>query len=414
MSLQDRLASSESSPTQQRAQQRVAVTLVSHIYLESGYRGKLAHIARNMQLTVVMPRQFQSAYGTYSYDGQQEQLYALRPFGCFYPLFLRTSTRWLLSSVDLGFRTSRPDIVHVENELHSFSVLQALVCRAFFAPNARTVVFGWANTSMSGLKGLILGLLGRIAIRHIDHFIVGNQAGCSLLLAEGINRERILVMPAVGVDESLFAAVESTERINRRKALAIGVDELVIGFVGRFVPEKGVLDLLAAYDLLCARLPDRKLRLLFVGNGSLKGNLEARQPRAVVLSPGRRAAALKYYAVMDVLVLPSRSAPHWREQFGLVLAEAMASGVPVIGSSSGAIPDVIDEAGLVFPEGDVNALAGTLEKVLSNPALCSQLSQRGRERARGFGDEAIAQATTALYLRLASRVDDAVDPELNR
>ena len=86
---------------------------------------------------------------------------------------------------------------------------------------------------------------------------------------------------------------------------------------------------------------------------------------------------------LDVLVLPSVTMLPWhREQFGRVLVEAMAAGVPVVGSSSGAIPEVIGDAGLVVPERDPHALAQAIDRILTEPGLRQTLVVRGRQRAR--------------------------------
>jgi glycosyltransferase involved in cell wall biosynthesis len=82
----------------------------------------------------------------------------------------------------------------------------------------------------------------------------------------------------------------------------------------------------------------------------------------------------------DVLVLPSRTMPNWKEQFGRVLIEAMSCGVPVVGSDSGEIANVIGDAGIVFPERNIAALRDALQRLLDNPHLRRDLGQRGRER----------------------------------
>jgi glycosyltransferase involved in cell wall biosynthesis len=103
----------------------------------------------------------------------------------------------------------------------------------------------------------------------------------------------------------------------------------------------------------------------------------------------------------DVLVLPSRSTPSWVEQFGRVLVEAMACGVPVIGSSSGEIPHVIGDAGLVFPEGDVEALRGQLAMLAASPEERRRLGELGRQRALAAYTQArIAEATYRVYLEM--------------
>jgi glycosyltransferase involved in cell wall biosynthesis len=101
---------------------------------------------------------------------------------------------------------------------------------------------------------------------------------------------------------------------------------------------------------------------------------------------------------IDTLVLPSRTTSVWKEQFGRVLTEAMACRVPVIGSDSGAIPEVIGDAGLIFTEGDAVALADCLRQLIDFPDLRRDLAQRGYMRVMtNYTQEHIAQQTTDFY-----------------
>ena len=98
-------------------------------------------------------------------------------------------------------------------------------------------------------------------------------------------------------------------------------------------------------------------------------------------------------------------------KFGRVLTEAMASQVPVIGSTSGAIPEVIGDAGLIFPEGDAAALAGCLRQLQSSAALRQTVAARGAERAqRLYSQAVIAQATATVYGRLLGQEPAAAQP----
>jgi glycosyltransferase involved in cell wall biosynthesis len=91
----------------------------------------------------------------------------------------------------------------------------------------------------------------------------------------------------------------------------------------------------------------------------------------------------RWLGSLHLLVLPSRTGTTWKEQFGRVLAEAMASGVPVVGSDSGEIPYVIGDAGLVFPEGNAAGLASSIDSIYRMPGLRERLVARGRERCSG-------------------------------
>ena len=84
---------------------------------------------------------------------------------------------------------------------------------------------------------------------------------------------------------------------------------------------------------------------------------------------------------LDVLVLPSRTTPRWKEQFGRVIIEANACETPVIGSDSGAIPEVIGDAGLVFPERNAEALAAAFKALHADPARARAMGKAGRKQA---------------------------------
>ena len=119
------------------------------------------------------------------------------------------------------------------------------------------------------------------------------------------------------------------------------------------------------------------------------------------LPSGLGQYALNVIRALDALVLPSRTMAVWAEQFGHVLIEAMAAGVPVIGSSSGAIPEVIGDAGLIFPEDDVGSLRRQLSWLLGDEALRKTLVHRGHERVRTrYTHAVIARAQRDIYVRL--------------
>jgi glycosyltransferase involved in cell wall biosynthesis len=81
---------------------------------------------------------------------------------------------------------------------------------------------------------------------------------------------------------------------------------------------------------------------------------------------------------LDVLVLPSRTTESWKEQFGRVIIEAHACQTPVIGSSSGAIPDVVGAGGMVVPERDPSALAAAMMQMASSPEQRAEMGRHGR------------------------------------
>jgi glycosyltransferase involved in cell wall biosynthesis len=151
-----------------------------------------------------------------------------------------------------------------------------------------------------------------------------------------------------------------------------------VGYAGRLVESKGVLDLLAAVREL-----EAPVELVLIGDGELKAQLLGQPiPGSAVrildsVSHDQMASA---YAELDVLVLPSHTTATWKEQFGRVIVEALWCGVPVVGSDSGEIPWLIDltEGGLVYAEGDHAALAAALRRLRADPSLRRHLADSGR------------------------------------
>jgi glycosyltransferase involved in cell wall biosynthesis len=106
----------------------------------------------------------------------------------------------------------------------------------------------------------------------------------------------------------------------------------------------------------------------------------------------------RYLNILDCLVLPSHTRPNWKEQFGRVLIEAMACEVPVIGSNSGEIPNVIGHAGLIFPEGNTQALRDCLQKLFEDKMIRMNLGRAGRIRAeKYFTQRKIAEDIVEVY-----------------
>jgi len=122
------------------------------------------------------------------------------------------------------------------------------------------------------------------------------------------------------------------------------------------------------------------------------------------------------FACFDCLVLPSRTRPNWKEQFGRVLIEAMACGVPVVGSNSGEIPNVIGQAGLIFAEDDAAALAERLRQLREQPETGARLAALGRQRVQaGYTQRHVAQASVAFYRDILNDgyADRLVNPGLD-
>jgi glycosyltransferase involved in cell wall biosynthesis len=177
-----------------------------------------------------------------------------------------------------------------------------------------------------------------------------------------------------------------------------------VGYAGRFVPEKGLDDLVRAVS----GIPGARAKL--VGNGPLLSELQRQAAGGApidIVSGATHEHMDAAYASFDVLVLPSRTTPTWVEQFGRVLVEAMWCGVPVVGSSSGEIPWVVESTGggVVFAEGDSDALQQALVSLRDDPERRQRLAAAGRAAVESrFSVPAVARALSdALWLALHER-----------
>jgi glycosyltransferase involved in cell wall biosynthesis len=172
-----------------------------------------------------------------------------------------------------------------------------------------------------------------------------------------------------------------------------------VGYAGRLVPSKGLLDLLAAVRRL-----DAPVELLLIGDGEQRGELEGQAipgSRVRVIDDLSHEQMAAGYAQLDVLALPSHTTPTWKEQFGRVIVEALWCGVPVVGSDSGEIPWLIEltGGGLVYPEGDSDALAARLAELRAQPGLRRELAATGRAAVeRLFSVPAATDALERLLL----------------
>jgi glycosyltransferase involved in cell wall biosynthesis len=285
--------------------------------------------------------------------------------------------------------------MQVEQEPGSLALTQFVLASTW--QRAKLIAFTWENLfyRQPGVRHH----LERLALARLDYLLAGSTTTAQVFQRKGY-KGPMKVLPNVGIDSEHFAPRPQPDL---RQSLGLG-DRFVVGFAGRLVPEKGCEDLMRAF----AELPDC-CHLLMVGGGRERERLSqlahsldiAQRVTFQPTVPHREVP--RYLNCMDCLVLSSHTTPIWAEQFGLILAQAMACGVPVVGSDCGAIPEVISDAGLIFPEGDVEALRTNLLQLQTDPALRTALSARGRARVEAhYTHQRIAEQTFALYQQVMS------------
>ncbi len=284
-------------------------------------------------------------------------------------------------------RQLKPDIVHVEQGAYALSYAQILWALKTFSPRSRALFFTWWN--LPYMPRGIKKWAESFNFAHSACAIAGNSAAREVLREHGFSRP-VFILPQLGIDTAAYGNLELARRNDGR---------FTIGYAGRIAEEKGVLDLLTAVSQMEHK---KNVSLYFVGAGDALEQAKqfaAQNSVALIHHPAVRNEELpEHLAKMDALVLPSRTTPTWVEQFGHILLEAMACGVPVIGSSSGEIPNVIGEAGLIFDEGNSAQLAALLDRLSLSEDERNHLAMLGRKRVEEhFTNEKIAEAQMKIY-----------------
>ena len=368
------------------------VLMVSKACVVGMYQRKLEELARlpGMELTVVVPPSWR--------DGERA-LILERVYTSGYDLHVLPMAFnghfHLHFYPGLGQLTQllRPDIVHVDEEPYNLATFQAMwLARKH---RAKALFFTWQNLSRRYPPPF--SAFECYNLTHAACAIAGNEEAEQVLRSKGFVGP-VYQLPQFGVDPDLYHPRKEMQGL-RRMTTARQEAGFVIGYAGRLVEEKGIHLLLQAVAGL-----DGPWTLRLIGSGPYAAQLKGLSSQLGIsdrvlfelwASSAEMPARLNE---LDVLVLPSLTRRNWKEQFGRVLIEAMACEVPVIGSSSGEIPHLIGDAGLVFPEGNVAALREALSKLMNDARLCTDLGHRGRKRVlERYTQQRVASQTYDIY-----------------
>lgn len=360
------------------------VLMLSKACLVGSYQTKLEAIAQHedVDLTVIVPPVWYDPSGPVTLERAHTNGYRLlvdpiRFNGQFHTYYF-PRLRQRLAAL-------HPDVVHIDEEPYNLATWLAL--RHAHGIHAKALFFSWQNLCRT--YPFPFNLLEKQVLKNIDFAIMGNQDSTHVWRKKGY-RGPWQIIPQFGVDAALFHP--PSQRDHGRG--------FVIGSANRrLVPEKGVDLLLRA----AAGLPG-VWRLHIAGDGPERPSLEKLAHQLGIWQRVQfdgiitSAQMPSYLQQMDALVLASRTLPNWKEQFGRVLIEAMACGVAVIGSYSGEIPNVIGEAGLIFSEGDEQALQQQLLKLMQSETVRDDLGKSGRQRVLAqYTQSQIASQTVAVY-----------------
>lgn len=285
------------------------------------------------------------------------------------------------------------DLIDLHEEPSALATAEVLVLRALRRVRAPYVLYSAQNIAKRYPPPFRWS--ERWALRHAGAVSVCNAAAARILRDKGL-RAPVRVI-GLGVEVRAPGATTTAGPGGSRGRHATAA-RFRVGYAGRFLaPHKGIDTLLTAV----AGEPGWDLHL--AGDGPQAAQLRARAARPDLAGRVTFHGALTdddltaFYRSLDVLAVPSVAAPGWVEQFGRVAVEAMALGVPVVVSDSGALPEVVADAGLVVPPGDADALHAALRRVADEDSLAERLRVDGVRRAQRYTWAAIAEQYRGLY-----------------
>lgn len=292
-------------------------------------------------------------------------------------------------------RDGQFDVLHAHtSHAHTLGALAAASLGRTRRPRvvvSRRVDFSIFRRSFFGLNGL--------KYRHgVDLYVTVSEAIRGVLIKDGIAPERAVCVHS-GID---LKKIDDAPR--RRDALRaeLGVppDHALIANVAHMADHKGQRYLIEAMPAVLAARP--KTVCAIVGDGELKGELEALAARLGVTAslrfPGFRADVPQVLKALDLFVMPSHM-----EGLGTSVLDAMAAGVPVVGTDAGGMPEMIEEGvtGLRCPIKDAPALARAILRLLDDPALGQRLAAEARRRVvERFSTDAMVDGTVRAYERV--------------
>lgn len=237
----------------------------------------------------------------------------------------------------------------------------------------------------------------RLMSRGVSRFIcVSEFLKTTVVSCTKISESRISVVRN-GIDRSRFQdRLSPTAKEDLKRSLGFTPDAVVVGSVSRVLPEKGQDVFVKAARILLRSKPE--IRFLVVGDGEALDSVKAlAQHLGIsqrVVFTGMRRDIPELLSCMDVFVFPAE-----REAFGLCLAEAMASGRPIVAADAAAVPEIVRDGvdGLLFPPGDEQALARSVLRLLDDPSLAETLATNAFQRSDYFTSSAMARNMEEVY-----------------
>ena len=365
---------------------------IGHSYCVALNRRLPHEIARagDWDVTAVGPARFHGDFGCHTLEPTPDELCNV------VPVPVRFGRRIHVMRYGRGLSSLLAeswDLVHCWEEPYVAAAAQ--IARGM-APNVPLVLATFQNIAKRYPPPF--NWIERYSMARADGVIAFGRTAAEVMTVRGFNRVPVAVIPP-GVDVTEFRPDEA-RRATTLARLGWSDGPPVVGFLGRLVPEKGIEWLTTVLDRVTT-----PWRALVVGSGPLEKMVSAwgsrYADRVRVVTTAKHHEVPAYLNAMDVLCAPSQTTPRWREQFGRMLIEAFASGVAVVASTSGEIPYVVADAGLLVAEDDLTGWQHAVEMLTTERARRCELARRGRERAESvYGWPVVARQHLDFFERV--------------
>jgi glycosyltransferase involved in cell wall biosynthesis len=283
-----------------------------------------------------------------------------------------------------ALRRSPIDVLDVHEEPASLAALEALVLRSL--SRRRPAVLFYCAENLPKRYPIPFRWIEKLALRRASAVYCCNTEAGTILRSKGF-RGRLETL-GLGIDGGTFSPGASD----------VPRPPVRVGFIGRLDERKGVAVLIDALAQL-----DPSIVLDVFGTGPDRDRLAQRAVDLGIAGRVQFHGFVDHDALPDVLrslhvvCVPSQTTPTWVEQFGRVAIEAMACGVPVITSDSGALPQVVGDAAVVVSEADIDGWARAISGIVADETARRHLGEQGRVRAADFSWESIAARHGELY-----------------
>jgi glycosyltransferase involved in cell wall biosynthesis len=280
-------------------------------------------------------------------------------------------TKFTLLGLSEVMQEFKADVILVETEPWAWLFWQVVYNRRKICPDARLGLFSWENIRRPGVKGLVLDQFYRAAGWCLDFVVAGNREAKALFERGGVDPKFIHIDAQLGFNKETLPLDPVEGRLAYRKQWGSKVETVIIGFCGRYVPEKGVWDIIEAVRLLREEI-EIEVELHFLGGGELVDELGRVAEEEDWFKLHDFVPHTEVPSIMnawDVFVLPSKRLEEngrlWEEQFGHVLLNAMGVGCLTLGSRSGAIPEVLgDDEDVIFEPGNPGGLKDLIKSYI--------------------------------------------------